>query len=58
MKGVKAAPFIFLVKIDHCGESAIILLYKANAMELLLDRVWPKETYTVGKFYVEDKRFG
>ena len=58
MKGVKNGTLYLLVKIDHCGESAIILLYKANAMELLLERVWPKETYTVGKFYVEDKRFG
>ena len=24
----------------------------------MLERAWPKETYTVGKFYVEDKRFG
>ena len=44
MKGVKTAPFFFLVKIDHCGESTIILLYKANAMELFVERAWPKET--------------
>lgn len=27
-------------------------------MELLVERAWPKDTYTVGKFYVNGKRFG
>ena len=27
-------------------------------MELLVERAWPKETYTVGKFYIDGKRFG
>lgn len=27
-------------------------------MELLEERVWPKETYTIGKFYIDGVRFG
>ena len=26
-------------------------------MELLLERAWPKDTYTIGKFYVNGERF-
>lgn len=27
-------------------------------MELLVERAWPKKTYTIGKFYVDGKRIG
>lgn len=27
-------------------------------MELLVERAWPKDTYTIGKFYVDGKRIG
>ena len=27
-------------------------------MELLVERAWPKATYTIGKFYVDGVRFG
>ena len=27
-------------------------------MDLMVERAWPKDTYTVGKFYVDGVRFG
>lgn len=31
---------------------------KIIKMELLVERAWPKDTYTIGKFYVDGVRFG